>query len=171
MLRFKNANERGSFFVLSAVLASSLWLNGCDTSKSVSPFSVLPEVATITVRTERIVLTTELPGRTSAYSMAEIRPQVGGIIQKRLFEEGAEIKAGQALYDIDRAPLQAAYDNAAANLAAARRAADRARAAVAASQAGSCDRRPSSKMRARTGSALRISSRRARSPPASGTKP
>jgi membrane fusion protein (multidrug efflux system) len=136
MLRFKNANERGSFFVLSAVLASSLWLNGCDTSKSAPPPPALPEVATITVRTERIVLTTELPGRTSAYSMAEIRPQVGGIIQKRLFEEGAEIKAGQALYDIDRAPLQAAYDNAAANLAAARRAADRARAAVAASQAG-----------------------------------
>jgi membrane fusion protein (multidrug efflux system) len=83
-----------------------------------------------------LVLTTDLPGRTSAYAMAEIRPQVGGIIQKRLFEEGADIKAGQVLYEIDPAPLQAAYDNATANLAAARRAADRARAAVAASRAG-----------------------------------
>ncbi len=90
----------------------------------------------MTVQTERVVLTTELPGRTSAYSMAEIRPQVGGIIQKRLFEEGAEIKAGQVLYQIDPAPLQAAYDNAAANLAAARRAADRARAGLAVSRAG-----------------------------------
>jgi membrane fusion protein (multidrug efflux system) len=83
-----------------------------------------------------LVLTTDLPGRTSAYAMAEIRPQVGGIIQKRLFEEGADIKAGQVLYEIDPAPLQAAYDSATATLAAARRAADRARAAVAASRAG-----------------------------------
>ncbi|MFB3819483.1 MAG: efflux RND transporter periplasmic adaptor subunit [Candidatus Methylomirabilales bacterium] len=96
----------------------------------------VPEVATITVQTERVVLTTELPGRTSAFSIAEIRPQVGGIIQKRLFEEGAEIKAGQVLYQIDPAPLQAAHDSAAANLAAARKAVDRARAAVEASQAG-----------------------------------
>jgi membrane fusion protein (multidrug efflux system) len=96
----------------------------------------VPEVATVTVQTERVVLTTELPGRTSAYSIAEIRPQVGGIIQKRLFDEGAEIKAGQVLYQIDPATLQAAYDNAAANVAVARRAADRARAALAASRAG-----------------------------------
>ena len=136
MVRFGNVNARGGFFLLSAVLASGFWLSGCDTSKSAPPPPPLPEVATITIETERIVLTTELPGRTSAYSMAEIRPQVGGILQKRLFEEGAEIKAGQALYDIDPAPLQAAYDSAAANLAAARRAADRARAAVVASRAG-----------------------------------
>jgi membrane fusion protein (multidrug efflux system) len=68
--------------------------------------------------------------------MAEIRPQVGGIIQQRLFEEGAEIKAGQVLYQIDRAPLQATHDNAAANLAAARKAVDRARAGTDASRAG-----------------------------------
>jgi membrane fusion protein (multidrug efflux system) len=61
---------------------------------------------------------------------------VGGIIQKRLFEEGSEIKAGQVLYQIDPAPLQAAYDNAAANLAAARKAADRARAGLAGSRTG-----------------------------------
>jgi membrane fusion protein (multidrug efflux system) len=136
MLRFENGNARGACALLSAVFASGLWLNGCDTSKSAPPPPPLPEVATITIQTERIVLTTELPGRTSPSSMAEIRPQVGGILQKRLFEEGAEIKAGQALYDIDPAPLQAAHDSAAANLAAARRAAERARAAVAASRAG-----------------------------------
>lgn len=90
----------------------------------------------MTIRTERVVLTTDLPGRTSAYAMAEIRPQVGGLIQKRLFEEGAEIEVGQALYQIDPAPLQAAYDNAAANVATARKAADRARAGLAVSRAG-----------------------------------
>ena len=135
MLRIANVNERGSLLVVSIVLAGGLLLGGCDTSKSAPPPSA-PEVATVTVQTERVVLTTDLPGRTSAYSIAEIRPQVGGIIQKRLFEEGSEIKAGQVLYQIDPAPLQAAYDNAAANLAAARKAADRARAGLAGSRTG-----------------------------------
>jgi membrane fusion protein (multidrug efflux system) len=61
-------------------------------------------------------LTTELPGRTSAYRVAEIRPQVNGLIQKRLFKEGSNVKAGQALYQIDSAPFQAAFDNAKAAL-------------------------------------------------------
>jgi membrane fusion protein (multidrug efflux system) len=111
---------------------------GCGQGKegSAAAPAPVPEVATITVQAERVVLTTELPGRTSPYAIAEIRPQVGGIIQKRLFEEGAEIEAGQVLYQIDPAPLHAAYDNAAANVATARKAADRARAALAASRAG-----------------------------------
>lgn len=136
MLRIANMNERGNLLVVSIVLAGGLLLGGCDTSKSAPPPPPVPEVATVTVQTERVVLTTDLPGRTSAYSIAEIRPQVGGIIQKRLFEEGSEIKAGQVLYQIDPAPLQAAYDNAAANLAAARKAADRARAGLAGSRTG-----------------------------------
>jgi membrane fusion protein (multidrug efflux system) len=117
------------------VLLGSLLLGGCESSKSAPPPPV-PEVATVLVQTERIVLTTDLPGRTSAYAIADIRPQVGGIIQRRLFEEGSDIKAGQVLYQIDPAPLQAAYDNATANLAAARRTAERARASLAASRAG-----------------------------------
>lgn len=135
MQRFENMNERGKLLMVSIILACGVWLGGCNSSTSAPPPPV-PEVSTVTVQTERVVLTTELPGRTSAYAMAEIRPQVGGIIQKRLFEEGSEIKAGQVLYQIDPAPLQAAYENAAANVAAARRAAERARAAVAASRAG-----------------------------------
>jgi membrane fusion protein (multidrug efflux system) len=83
-----------------------------------------------------MVLTTELPGRTSAYLVAEIRPQANGIIQKRLFEEGSDVRAGKVLYQIDPAPFQAAYDNAAANLSGMRRAAERARAALEASVAG-----------------------------------
>ena len=135
MLRFEKMNERGNLLITSISLACGLWLGGCNSSTSAPPPPV-PEVATVTVRTEQVVLTTDLPGRASAYEIAEIRPQVGGIIQKRLFEEGAEIEAGQVLYQIDPAPLQAAYDNAAANVATARKAADRARAALAASRAG-----------------------------------
>src|SRR5512137_2361793 len=136
MQHLAKAEKRIKLAVVSVALACGLLFGGCDTSKSAPPPPAAPEVAVVTIRTERVVLTTDLPGRTSAYAMAEIRPQVGGLIQKRLFEEGAEIKEGQALYQIDPAPLQAAYDNAAANLATARKAADRARAALAVSRAG-----------------------------------
>jgi membrane fusion protein (multidrug efflux system) len=61
-------------------------------------------------------MTTELAGRTSPNLIAEVRPQVGGIIQKRLFTEGSDVKAGQMLYQIDPAPYQAALDNARAAL-------------------------------------------------------
>ena len=70
----------------------------------------------MTVQPQQVVLTTELPGRTSAYLVAEIRPQVSGIIQKRLFTEGSDVQAGQVLYQIDPAPFQAALDNAKAAL-------------------------------------------------------
>jgi membrane fusion protein (multidrug efflux system) len=69
-------------------------------------------VAVVTVRPERVVLTTELPGRTSAYRVAEIRPQVSGIVLKRMFHEGADVKAGEVLYQIDPAPYQSALANA-----------------------------------------------------------
>ena len=83
----------------------------------VAPQSV--EVATVAVAPQPLTLTTELPGRTSAYRVAEIRPQVNGLIQKRLYTEGSEIAAGQPLYQIDPAPFQAAYDSALAALARA----------------------------------------------------
>ena len=120
--------------VLIALLAG-LSPAGCERQQALPPPPV-PEVATVTVQLQQIVLTTELPGRTSAYRVAEIRPQVSGIIQKRLFDEGADVKAGAVLYQIDPAHFQAAYDNAAANLAVLRNAPDRARAALAASIAG-----------------------------------
>lgn len=121
--------------VVSMVLSGSLLLGSCGRQAPPSPPPV-PEVAAVTVQTRRAVLTSELPGRTSPNRVAEIRPQVSGIIQKRLFNEGAEVKAGEVLYQIDPAPFQAAYDNAAASLTAARKAADRARAALQASIAG-----------------------------------
>ncbi|MGZ3513695.1 MAG: efflux RND transporter periplasmic adaptor subunit [Thermodesulfobacteriota bacterium] len=120
--------------LMIAMLLGSLILVGCERKQP--PPSVIPEVAVVTVSPERTVLTTELPGRTCAYLVAEIRPQVTGIVQKRLFEEGTDVRAGNVLYQIDPAPFQATYDNAAANLAGARRAAEKARAALEASIAG-----------------------------------
>jgi membrane fusion protein (multidrug efflux system) len=120
--------------LIIAVLLGGLMLVGCERKQP--PPSAIPEVAIVTVSPERAVLTTELPGRTYAYLVAEIRPQVTGIIQKRLFEEGSDVRAGNLLYQIDPAPFQAAYDNAAANLVGARRAAEKARAALEASIAG-----------------------------------
>ncbi len=77
------------------------------------------EVGVVTMSPERVVLTTELPGRTSPYLVAEVRPQVNGLILERAFEEGSDVKAGDLLYRIDPAPYQAAYDQAKAALAMA----------------------------------------------------
>ena len=118
-----------------APLACGLLLAACSRQPAMMTMPP-PEVATVTVAAKQIVLTVELPGRTSPYLIAEIRPQVSGLIQKRLFIEGSEVKAGQTLYEIDPAPFKAALDNAAANLEVTRKGADRARAALNASIAG-----------------------------------
>jgi membrane fusion protein (multidrug efflux system) len=80
------------------------------------PPAPTPQVAAVTVQPQQILLTTELPGRTSAYRMAEIRPRVNGLVLKRLFTEGADVQAGDLLYQIDPAPFQAALANAKAAL-------------------------------------------------------
>jgi membrane fusion protein (multidrug efflux system) len=128
-------NNRVKHIVIMEVFILGLITSGCG-SEHAAPKPATPEVAIVTVHPERVVLTTELPGRISAYFVAEIRPQVNGIIQKRLFDEGSDVKAGQVLYQIDPAPFQAAYDNAAANLAVTRKAADRALATLQATLAG-----------------------------------
>jgi membrane fusion protein (multidrug efflux system) len=71
------------------------------------------------VRAQPVAIVTELPGRTVAFRIAEVRPQVNGVILKRLFVEGSEVKAGQQLYQIDAAPFQASYESAQAALARA----------------------------------------------------
>jgi membrane fusion protein, multidrug efflux system len=91
---------------------------GCQKpTQKTRPPSPAPQVSVVTVQPQPIMLTTELPGRTSAYRVAEIRPQVNGLIQKRLFTEGADVKAGQVLYRIDPASFQATLKNAEAALA------------------------------------------------------
>ncbi|MBE0618685.1 MAG: efflux RND transporter periplasmic adaptor subunit [Proteobacteria bacterium] len=82
-----------------------------------------------------VALTTELPGRTSAYLVAEVRPQVGGILLKRLFTEGADVKAGEILYEIDPSSYQAAQANAKAACATAQAAHASAKAGYAQAQA------------------------------------
>ncbi len=130
-----HSHERAGIMGVSAVLLYSLLLVGCEHQAPPPPPSI-PEVGIVTISAKPLMLMTELPGRTSAYLVAEIRPQVSGLIQKRLFTEGSDVKAGQVLYQIDPAPFQAAFDNAVANLAATRKTANRARAAVESSIAG-----------------------------------
>jgi membrane fusion protein (multidrug efflux system) len=78
------------------------------------------EVTVVTLKTERITLQTELPGRTTAALSSEVRPQISGIVKARLFEEGARVKQGQVLYQIDPAQYRAALAGAEADLANAR---------------------------------------------------
>ncbi|MGI0117882.1 efflux RND transporter periplasmic adaptor subunit [Zooshikella sp. RANM57] len=78
------------------------------------------EVSVVTLKAETFPVTVELPGRTQAYQTSDVRPQVSGILQKRLFTEGQEVEAGQVLYQIDPASYQASYDNAKAELAQAK---------------------------------------------------
>lgn len=108
---------------------------GCDSQQQAPPGTTEPRVSVMTVQPQKISLSTELPGRTSAYRIAEIRPQVNGLLQKRLFTEGRDVNAGQVLYQIDPAPFLADVDNAAANLSAMLKSAGQARAALKASVA------------------------------------
>lgn len=108
---------------IKAVLAGMivLALNGCGQPEQQAAMSLPPtEVAVVTLQTEPVTLVTELPGRTTDFRQAEIRPQVTGILQKRLFTEGEHVTAGQALYQIDPALYQAALNSARGNLAGAK---------------------------------------------------
>jgi membrane fusion protein (multidrug efflux system) len=100
--------------VLSVVL-----LTGCE-HKAPPPAPPPPKVSVVTVQAQTVPITTELPGRVAGYRYADVRPQVNGIILKRLFVEGSDVKAGQQLYQIDPAPYQATYDSAVAADASAR---------------------------------------------------
>ena len=119
---------------IAAALLLSFCLSGCS-DPSAPPPPPTPEVAVMTVQPRQVVVTTELPGRTSAFRIAEITPQVNGLLEKRLFEEGSDVKAGQFLYEIDPAPYQAAYDSATANLAVAKENLDHAQAVLETSNA------------------------------------
>jgi membrane fusion protein (multidrug efflux system) len=108
------------YLVVTGLVLASLLVSSCKSTQTVAgPAAGPAEVATVTIRPERVVLTTELPGRTSAYLVAEIRPQVNGLIQSRQFQEGANVKVGDLLYQIDPAPYQAAYSQAKAAVATA----------------------------------------------------
>jgi membrane fusion protein (multidrug efflux system) len=114
-------NKNRGFTPLAAILMllGSLVLTGCNDKETKQSAPHTPEVGVVTLKSAPLQITTELPGRTSAYRIAEVRPQVSGIILKRNFEEGSEIKAGVSLYQIDPATYQAAYDSAKGDLAKA----------------------------------------------------
>ena len=95
--------------VIPVVLSGIMLLSGCGKDKTPPPPRQLV-VSVVTVETQSVTLTTELNGRTAPHRIAEIRPQVNGVILKRLFEEGSEVQAGQALYKIDPVPYQVALD-------------------------------------------------------------
>lgn len=98
----------------------SLTLTGCDNSSgNTAQAPQVPDVKVITLATQSQAITTELPGRTTAFRVAEVRPQVSGIVLKRLFIEGSDVVAGQALYQIDPAPFRASFDSAKAAVAEA----------------------------------------------------
>jgi membrane fusion protein (multidrug efflux system) len=112
--------ERNRHLALCAVLAVA----AC--SHSAPPQAPpLPKVTVVTLKAQPVPISSELPGRVASFRVAEVRPQVNGIVLKRLFVEGGEVKAGQQLYQIDAAPYQAAYDSAVATAASAKAQAER----------------------------------------------
>ena len=104
--------------LLSGLMAVAI-LAGCQRSAPAGAAPGPMEVGVVTVTPAPVALTRELPGRTSAYRVAEVRARVSGIVQKRNFVEGSEVSAGEVLFEIDAAPYQAALDNAKGVLARA----------------------------------------------------
>ena len=107
---------RGGMFSIIGVLVASGLVIGCGKKEQAK---TVAEVSVVTLQPERVAITSELPGRTSAYLVAEVHPQVNGIVQQRLFTEGSDVKEGEILYQIDPRPYQAAFDTASAGLARA----------------------------------------------------
>ena len=109
----KSTSRGVAALVLLSVLAA------CGPKAPGGPPMGPPEVGVVVVRTEPVALTTELSGRTSAFLVSEVRPQVNGVVKARLFQEGSNVRAGQPLYQIDPAPYRASLQSAAAGLAQA----------------------------------------------------
>ncbi|WP_312950052.1 multidrug efflux RND transporter periplasmic adaptor subunit AcrA [Superficieibacter sp.] len=118
-----NKNRGFTPLAVVLILSGSLALTGCDDKQEQQGAQQMPEVGIVTLKSEPLKITTELPGRTSAFRIAEVRPQVSGIILKRNFTEGSDVKAGVSLYQIDPATYQAAYESAKGDLAKAEAAA------------------------------------------------
>ncbi|MBC8748935.1 membrane fusion protein (multidrug efflux system) [Paraburkholderia sp. WC7.3g] len=109
--------ERVPFRLISAATAAIL-LAACGPKQSAPPPQT-PEVGVVTLQPTTVPVVTELPGRTSAFLVAQVRARVDGIVLRREFTEGSEVKAGQRLYKIDPAPYIASLNNAKASLAKA----------------------------------------------------
>jgi membrane fusion protein (multidrug efflux system) len=104
-------------------MAGSVVMAGCQ--KKQDAVASAPEVGIVTLKAQTITMKSLLPGRVNSSRLAEVRPQVNGVIKKRLFVEGADVKRGQQLYQIDDAPYKAAYEKAQAALVSAQHLAER----------------------------------------------
>jgi membrane fusion protein (multidrug efflux system) len=109
--------------LVAAVALASL-LSGCKKEEA-APAAPPPQVGVVTLQPQAFTLTSDLPGRTSAFRIAEVRPQVNGIILKRQFKEGSDVKAGQQLYQIDPSIYEATLASAEANLRSTKSISDR----------------------------------------------
>ena len=109
------------------VIAVAVLTAACDSAKSPPAAPPAPQVTVVTIQPRSVVIRTVLPGRTAPTVIAEVRPQVTGIVQSRTFNEGAEVKAGAALYKIDPATYRTAYESARASVAKAEAAVQTAR--------------------------------------------
>jgi membrane fusion protein (multidrug efflux system) len=111
-----NRAHPGPGLATVAMLAATVALAACGRPSAPGNPTQAPQVSVVTVHRGTVPVTTELPGRTSAYLVAQVRARVDGIVQTRDFTEGAEVRAGQRLYQIDPAPYQASLDSATASL-------------------------------------------------------
>ncbi len=107
------------FAILAAAAAATLMLAACGDNAGHGPPQTTPEVGVEIIKPHAVVSNTELSGRLSAIRVAEVRPQVDGIVRKRLFTEGSQVAAGAVLYQIDASSYQATYDQAVGTLAKA----------------------------------------------------
>lgn len=106
-------------YLAATVAVATFWLAGCGEQAPHGPPQLIPEVGVQTIAPHAVVSSTELSGRLSAIRVAEVRPQVEGIVRKRLFTEGSLVAAGAVLYQIDPSSYQATYDQAVGTLAKA----------------------------------------------------
>lgn len=105
---------------ITLISLGALYFTGCEQSQSAQATSTtVTQVGVMSVSTHPLTLSAELPGRTTAFMIAQIRPQIGGIVQKRVFEEGSMVKSGDLLYQIDPSSYQAAFESAKATVAKA----------------------------------------------------
>jgi membrane fusion protein (multidrug efflux system) len=113
--------DKRSLLLAGTLCAATLSLGACSSEEEAGKNGRgAPQVGFVVARVEAVPVTTSLGGRTVAFETSEVRPQVGGLIRRRLFTEGGFVRAGQPLYQIDASLYQAAVDQAAANLASAR---------------------------------------------------
>lgn len=114
------ASPRPARTLLAVFLAVlSVSLGACSEAPDAAPQMPPPAVTVVTLAPERVTLTRELPGRTRALLIAEVRPLVTGIIREQLFEEGSHVEAGQPLYQLDDATYRTTFQSAEASLARA----------------------------------------------------